>query len=180
LCFTADEWRAVRVRDEGSFDELYRETSARLMRFGYAITGDAAEAQDLVQEAYLRAWQHWRSLVAHPNPEGWLRLVLTRLAADRWRRIRRSSALLRRTGPPEVIPPANEDTLVLVAALRRLPLAHRQALALHYLLDMPLAQIADETGVPVGTVKSWLSRGRAELAEALTESPLTSAGGSND
>lgn len=171
---------AVRVRDESSFDEFYRATSARLLRFGYAVTGDVTEAQDLVQEAYVRAWQHWRTLIAHPNPEGWLRLVLARQAGDRWRRIRRRSALLRRTGPPAPVPPPNEDTVVLVTALRRLPVAHRQALALHYLLDMPVAQIAEETGVPVGTVKSWLSRGRAELAEALSGSPLKTVGGSDD
>jgi RNA polymerase sigma-70 factor, ECF subfamily len=46
-----------------------------------------------------------------------------------------------------------------LAALRRLPVTYRQALALHYLFDMPVVEIAHETGVPVGTVKSWLSRG---------------------
>jgi RNA polymerase sigma-70 factor, ECF subfamily len=159
------------VRDESSFDEVYRGTSARLLRYGYAVVGDLTEAQDLVQDAYVRAWQHWRTLAAHPNPEGWLRLVLARRAADRWRRVARKTALLRRAGPPEAMPPPNEDTVVLVAALRQLPLAHRQALALHYLFDQPVAQVAEEIGVPIGTVKSWLSRGRAGLAEALTGSP---------
>jgi RNA polymerase sigma-70 factor (ECF subfamily) len=56
---------------------------------------------------------------------------------------------------------------MLVGALRALPMAQRRALVLHYLLDRPVADIAAETGASVGTVKSWLSRGRANMAAAL-------------
>src|SRR6266511_3252021 len=151
------------MRDAHSFDEFYRGTSVRLMRYGYAVSGDLTEAQDLVQEAYTRAWQQWRTLVAHPNPEGWVRLVVARLATDRWRRLGRWRAALLRSGPPESPGPPNEDTVLAVA--------QRQALALHYLFDLPVTEIAKETGVPVGTVKSWLSRGRAGLAAALSGPP---------
>jgi RNA polymerase sigma-70 factor, ECF subfamily len=155
------------MRDAESFDEFYRSTSARLVRYGYAVVGDLSDAQDVVQEAYTRAWQRWRTVAAHPQPEAWVRLVVTRLAADRWRRLARWHALLNRARPPEHVHPPGEDTVVVVAALRRLPVAQRQALALYYLFDMRVADIARETGVPVGTVTSWLSRGRAGLAEAL-------------
>ncbi|GAA4670643.1 SigE family RNA polymerase sigma factor [Phytohabitans rumicis] len=165
------------MRDAYSFDEFYRSTSTRLMRYGYAIVGDLAEAQDLVQEAYTRAWQRWRTVADHPSPESWVRLVVTRLAVDRWRRLGRWQAALLRSGPPEPVRPPNEDTVLVVAALRRLPAAQRQALALHYLFDLPIAEIALETGVAVGTVKSWLSRGRAGLAEALAGTP---AGGARE
>lgn len=155
------------MRDADSFDEFYRATSARLLRYGYAVTGDLAEAQDLVQEAYSRAWQRWRTVSEHPNPEGWVRLVVSRLATDRWRRMGRWRAALLRSGPTENVRPPSEDAVMLTAALRGLPVAHRQALALHYVLDLPVEQIAAEAGVAVNTVKSWLSRGRAELAAAL-------------
>jgi RNA polymerase sigma-70 factor (ECF subfamily) len=155
------------MRDADGFDEFYRCTSTRLLRFGYAVCGDLTEAQDLVQEAYARAWQHWRKLTGHANPEGWLRVVVTRLAADRLRRLGRWRTALLRSGPPEHSPPPNEDTVLLVGGLRQLPIAQRQALALHYLFDLPIAEIAVETGVAEGTVKSWLSRGRAGLATAL-------------
>jgi RNA polymerase sigma-70 factor (ECF subfamily) len=158
-----------RMRDADSFDEFYRSTSTRLMRYGYAVVGDLTEAQDVVQEAYTRAWQRWRTVAEHPHPEAWVRLVVTRLATDRWRRLARFRAVLHRSGPPEDVRPPNEDTVVVVAALRRLPVTQRQALALHYLFDMPVAEIAQETGVPVGTVTSWLSRGRAGLAQALSD-----------
>ncbi|HEU4421653.1 MAG TPA: SigE family RNA polymerase sigma factor [Pilimelia sp.] len=155
------------MRDAHSFDEFYRGTSARLLRYAYAVTGDMAEAQDLVQEAYTRAWQRWRTVSDHPSPEAWVRTVVARLATDRWRRMGRWRAALLRSGPPEPVRAPSEDTVVLVAALRDLPVAHRQALALHYLFDLPVAEIAAEAGVAVNTVKSWLSRGRAALAVVL-------------
>ncbi|MBM0239214.1 hypothetical protein JNW88_22470, partial [Micromonospora sp. ATA32] len=68
------------MRDAQSFDEFYRSTARRMARYGYAVAGDHSEAQDLVQEAYARAWRQWRTLAAHPAPEAWLRLVVTRLA----------------------------------------------------------------------------------------------------
>lgn len=155
------------MRDADGFDEFYRATSARMLRYGYALTGDLPEAQDLVQEAYVRAWQRWRRLAGYDHTEGWVRLVLTRLATDSWRRLRNRRLALRRAGPPGDIPPPSEDTVLLVGALRRLPTAQRRAVALHYLCDMSVAEIAVETGTSPGTVKSWLSRGRAGLAAVL-------------
>jgi RNA polymerase sigma-70 factor (ECF subfamily) len=157
------------MRDPHSFDEFYRATSARLLRYGYAVTGDRDEAADLVQEAYARAWRHWRTLASHPTPEPWLRLTVSRLATDRWRRLRGWRMAVSRAGPGEPAPPPNEDTVLLVRALRTLPPTHRQALALYYLFDLSVEEIAAETDVAPGTVKSWLSRGRARLATVLSE-----------
>lgn len=149
------------------FDEFYRGTSPRLLRYAYAMTGDMPTAQDLVQEAYIRAWQRWPKVSRYDQTEAWLRMVVARLATDRWRRIgvRRRAAAADR--PPEPAPPPSEDTVLLVAALRGLPEAQRRALVLHYLLDLPIADIAVETRASVGTVKSWLSRGRTSLARIL-------------
>lgn len=151
------------------FDGFYRDTSRRLLRYAYGLTGDAAEAQDLVQEAYARAWQRRRRPAGYDDPEAWLRLVVNRLSTDRWRRIgvRRARAAAEPPVPP-VDPPA-DDVVLLVRAMRELPARHRQALALHYLLDRSIAEIATETGSTPNTVKSWLSRGRAALAAALQD-----------
>ncbi|RZU50800.1 RNA polymerase sigma-70 factor (ECF subfamily) [Krasilnikovia cinnamomea] len=159
------------MRDAHSFDEFYRQTSTRLMRYGYAVVGDPTDAQDLVQDAYAKAWRHWRTVAAHPAPEAWVRLVLVRLATDRWRRLTAWRGVLSRTGPPPAMGPPSEDTVLLTAALRKLPPTHRQAIALHYLFDMSVDDIARETGAAPGTVKSWLSRGRAALAAQLSEAP---------
>jgi RNA polymerase sigma-70 factor (ECF subfamily) len=167
------------ARNAAEFDEFYRATSRRLLRYGYAVTGDLSEAQDVVQEAYTRAWRDWRHVERHPSPEAWVRLVVTRLATDRHRR---SAGWLRavvRTGPPrETTGPPGEDTVLLTTALRRLPGTLRQALALHYLFDLSIAEIARETGAPEGTVKSWLSRGRAALASELN-APSVDRGAQN-
>lgn len=155
------------MRDADGFDEFYQATCHRTLRYGYALTGNLAEAQDIVQEAYIRAWQRWRQLTTYDHTEAWVRLVVTRLATDSWRRLRNRRAALRRTGPPDAVAPPSDDTVLLVGALRRLPSSQRQAVALHYLCDMSVAEIAAETGASTGTVKSWLSRGRQGLAALL-------------
>jgi RNA polymerase sigma-70 factor (ECF subfamily) len=158
------------MADVDGFDAFYRGTSRRLARYAYGLTGDATEAQDLTQEAYARAWRRWRTVRACDEPEAWLRVVLTRLATDRWRRLgvrRTVGATLR---PPAPAEPPSENTVLLVAALRTLPVLQRRALVLHYLLDRSVADIATETQTNVNTVKSWLARGRAALAAALGDS----------
>lgn len=157
------------ARDATGFDEFYRATSARVLRYAYAVTGDRSEAQDAVQEAYTRAWHDWRKVERHPAPEAWVRLVVSRLAVDRHRREAGWWKAVVRSGPPASVAPPREDTVLLTTALRSLPVNQRQALALHYMFGLPVADIARETGAPPGTVKSWLSRGRAALAELLTE-----------
>lgn len=104
-----------------------------------------------------------------------MRLTISRLANDRWRKISGWRAVMHRTGPPAPVAAPSEDAVMLAVALRRLPTNYRQALSLHYLFDMSVDQIAAETGSPVGTVKSWLHRGRAELAAVLTEAPLAAS-----
>jgi RNA polymerase sigma-70 factor (ECF subfamily) len=149
------------------FDEFYRGTYARLLRYAYGLTGDAAEAQDLAHEAYARAWARWRRLSGYDDPEGWLRLVVNRLSTDRWRELRQVRNWWERTPPPPPVPPPSDDVVVLVEAMRELPENHRRALVLYYLLDQPVADIAKEIGAAPGTIKSWLSRGRAALAARL-------------
>jgi RNA polymerase sigma-70 factor, ECF subfamily len=169
------------MAESDGFDAFYRDTSRRLLRYAYGLTGDPAEAQDLVQEAYARAWQRWRRVSRYDDTEAWLRLVVTRLATDRWRQlgVRRARAAASR--PPAPAAPPSDDTVLLVRAMRTLPAAHRRALALHYLLDRSVAEIAAETGATAGTVKSWLSRGRAGLAAALGDLvPQPVRGGSAD
>jgi len=103
----------------------------------------------------------------YAEPEAWLRVVVTRLATDRWRRLRVRNAVNATLHPQPPAGPPSENTVLLVAALRTLPVDHRRALVLHYLLDRSVADIALETETNVNTVKSWLARGRTALAAAL-------------
>lgn len=163
--------------DSDGFDEFYWATSHRLLKYAFAMSGDLGAAQDLTQEAYVRAWQSWSRISRYEHAESWLRLVVTRLATDRWRRLGARRRAEARSGAPGPAPPPSDDGLLLATALRRLPPGERRALALHYLMDLSIAAIAAETGVPVGTVKSWLSRGRANLAAVLRDADMKEGNG---
>ncbi|SCE74305.1 SigE family RNA polymerase sigma factor [Micromonospora mirobrigensis] len=161
--------------DVDGFDEFYRGSRQRLLGFVYVLTGNLAEAQDAVQEAYIRAWQRWSTVREYDDPEAWLRVVASRIAVSRWRSMRSRARAYLRHGVPGDIPEPSTETLEVVAALRRLPEAQRTAIALHYLLGMPVAEVARETEAPVGTVKARLSRGRTALAGLLTVVDLEEA-----
>lgn len=95
--------------------------------------------------------------------------VAWRLAIDRWRRAQNGVRAWRRHGGPAHAQDAGPDRTALMAALRRLPAPQREAVVLHHLVGMSVEQIADHKGTPAGTVKARLSRGRATLADLLTE-----------
>ncbi len=158
-----------RTDHEGDFDAFYAASAPRLVRQLHAMTGELAEAQDCVQEAYARAWQRWGTVSAYDAPEAWVRQVAWRLAVSRFRRARVGRGLLRRLGPAPDVPALSPDRVALVAALKQLPEAQRRAIVLHHLGDLSVAEVAAETGSPEGTVKARLSRGRAALALLLTD-----------
>ena len=155
------------VPDESSFDAFYRASRQRLFDCLYALTGDAFEAQDAVHEAYARAWQRWSKVGEYGDPEAWVRTVARRVAVSRWRRTRNRLVAHRRVGEPTPLPGPGPDTVAVVAALNQIPVAQRTAIVLHHLLGLPVAEVAAETGVPEGTVKARLSRGRRALAGLL-------------
>jgi RNA polymerase sigma-70 factor, ECF subfamily len=148
------------------FDAFYAASAPSIVRQVHAFTGDLAEAQDCVQEAYARAWQRWAKVREYDLPAAWVRQVACRLAVSRFRRVQVGRGLLPRT---QVVPELDPTRVALVAALRKIPEAQRLAIVLHHVADLPLEQVALETGVPVGTVKARLSRGRAALAALLAD-----------
>ena len=76
--------------DESTFDEFYAGSYRRLVGQIYGMCGNLTEAQDCVQEAFVRAWDKRRSLDMDQYPEAWVRTVAYRLAVSRWRRARRA------------------------------------------------------------------------------------------
>ncbi|GAB2827745.1 SigE family RNA polymerase sigma factor [Streptomyces chlorus] len=166
---------------EDEFDAFYAAAFPRLTGQLFAFTGDLGEAQDVVQEAFVRAWGGRHKLQADGAPEAWVRTVAMRLAVSRWRRARRWLELVRHSALPETTPGPGPERAALVAALRELPEHQRMAVVLHHLCDLSVEQVASETGAPVGTVKTRLSRGRAALAKQLAvdeaEEPAWREGG---
>jgi RNA polymerase sigma-70 factor, ECF subfamily len=158
------------------FTDFYSASFRRLVGQLYAMTGDAAEAQDSVQEAFVRAWSHRRKLDASGSPEAWVRSTAWRIAVSRWHRAQAGSRLLRAQPPPALAEGPTPDRVALVEALRRLPAEQRRAIVLYHLCDQSVAQIAAETGVPEGTVKARLARGRTALAPHLSDTADLPAG----
>jgi RNA polymerase sigma-70 factor (ECF subfamily) len=160
-----------------SFEEFYAAHFADLTVQLYAYFGDRQEAQDVVQEAFCRALARWGSVARYDDPVAWIRRVAWNLALSKWRRTRTALAFLhrQRLEEPRLDGPDGER-VALVAALATLPPAQRRAVVLHYLADLTVAEIADREGVPAGTVKSWLHRGRTALAGKLQPSEKEGAG----
>jgi len=156
--------------DEGEFDDFYNASYARITGQVYAMIGNRDEAEECVQEAFVRAWAHRRKLDRAEYPEAWVRTTAYRLAVSRWRRTTRGRRPADRALAAATQTAAPSETHVaLVAALKQLPEAQRQALVLHHLADLPVHQVAREVGVPEGTIKARLSRGRAALAALLSD-----------
>ena len=164
--------------DEQEFDDFYTASYRRLTGQVYAMIGNLDEAQECVQEAFVRAWAHRRKLERADHPEAWVRTTAYRLAVSRWRRTTRARRPAdRAVALPTESPPVDESHVALVTALRRLPETQRQALVLHHIADLPVQRVAQEVGVPEGTIKARLSRGRAALAALLAEQPNDLGGG---
>ncbi len=101
--------RPVAAVRRGGFDEFYAATSRRLLHQMYAMTGNLADAQECVQEAYARAWQRWGQVREADNPEAWLRTVAWRVAASRWRKTKNGAAALLRVQRPEARMPCTKS-----------------------------------------------------------------------
>jgi RNA polymerase sigma-70 factor (ECF subfamily) len=158
------------VADSG-FEEFYQGSRQRVVAFLYAMSGNRSDAQDAAQEAYVRAWERWSTISLYEDPEAWVRKVGYNLCASRFRKARNRVVAYRRHGADPAVAAPNEDTVVLVAALKALPVREREVIVLHHLLDMPVAAIAAQTGTPANTIKSQLVRGRRALAALVGNEP---------
>ena len=154
---------------ELEFREIFAASYRRLVVQLYGVTGDAVEAEDLVQEAFVRAAAAGQKFIALDNPEAWLRTVAINIQRSRWRRLRNFSRIRDQVAAPPTDLPALEDRLDVVEAVRALPESQREVVALYYLADLEVAVVAQTLGIPEGTVKSRLSRGREALAVILAD-----------
>ena len=149
--------------DREEFTSFYASSFPRLVGQLYAMTGDQAEAQDVVQEAFVRAWARRSKIDRAQAPEAWVRVTAWRIAASRWRRARNGARLMLLTARPESTEGPDPGRVAFVDALRKLPAEQRRALVLYHVCDLTVDQIAAETGARPGTVKARLARGRQML-----------------
>jgi RNA polymerase sigma factor (sigma-70 family) len=157
------------VRTDETFTDLYDGCYRRLVGELYVVLGSLPEAEDVVQDAFAQAFRRWPKLRGYDEPAAWVRRVALNLASNRRRSLgRRELAVARIAGGLRAEPDLSTDLIELTEALAALPFDQRTALMLHHVAGLPVASIAAELGIPGGTVKARLSRGRAALRERLS------------
>jgi RNA polymerase sigma-70 factor (ECF subfamily) len=156
----------VAAVESSQFESAVAPLYAALVRRLVLVLGNTDEAQDIAQDAYLQAFRAWERFNG-PDVRAWLYTIALRLAFNQIRRRRRWIAAIRRVDPKPWRDPADPD---LWAALEDLDPRTRSALLLNVVDGYTQVEIGEMLSVPVGTVSSWISRGRARLREALTPS----------
>jgi RNA polymerase sigma-70 factor, ECF subfamily len=162
---------ASRPGNRDDFDRLYRENYPRLLRTLYAITGDAAAAEDCVQEAFVKAWRAWPRFRPERAPEGWLHQIAVNTAISYRRRakLRSIGEVLRRLGRPGGgADPGDAATMPdVVTALAGLPPRVAADFVLRYHHGYNNREIARLEGVSERTVGARLAQARDELSRRL-------------
>lgn len=158
---------------DGDFQEFFASQYGSLCRLGYWLTGDRDQGEELAQEALVRAYWRWAIVRRLDRPLDYARKVLVNRYRSLLRRALVEARHAGRVRPPADLEPADHDgSLVLWAAVRRLPPRQRAVVVLRYQEDLPEAEVARLLGLSVGTVKSTTSRALAKLRAEL--GPLAS------
>ena len=169
------------LRDAGNdFEVFAREAGPRLLRFGHALAGDRAQAEDLVQETLVRVGLAWSRLQPGSDPTPYARRTLLNLFLNERRRRRRERLVPAVDEPdPAGSPDASTASTALADAkwlLDRLPPRQRAAVAMRYVLDLDDAAIASELDCSASTVRSQIAR----ALETLRGIELSQRGGCDD
>ncbi len=156
-----------------NFPAFYRREYPNMVAIAAAVSGNRAIAEDLAQEAMIRAHRHWERVSAYERPGAWVRRVTINLSLSAVKRaaadLRRGLRLVERTTLPE--PDVADDSVW--RAVASLPGKQRAAIALHYLEDRPINEIAHILEVSEATARVHLHRGRQALASALETEEAT-------
>jgi len=169
------------------FETLLRPQLEAAYRVAYRMTGDGAEAEDLVQEASLLAWRGFESFERGTNFRGWFLRILTNAFVSRYRKSRREGQVVAIDDVPELYlwrkfaatgadaalaDPAGAflaqlDGERINGAIAALPEEYRVVAALYFMKELSYQEIVDMIGVPIGTVRSRLFRARRHLQRSL-------------
>ena len=167
----------ARAGDANAFGELFDSCAKAVYNHAFRLIGDWSAAEDLMAQTFLEAWRSRERIAADGGSlRPWLLGIATNLARGHRRASRRQVAALLRLGPPPDIPDFSDDVTgrlddanriaVLQRSLSRLRPDEFEVLALCAWSDLSYPEAAEALGVPVGTVRSRLSRARAKLLKA--------------
>ena len=146
-----------------TFEELFANEHRALFRALYLITGNTQEAEELMQDAFLKVWERWDRVSEMENPGGYLCRVAINGARSRIRRLSMSAKRVLSPGQPEDPFAAADLRDELVRALATLTERQRLALVLNDLMDVPDDEAAKVLGVQPSTIRSLASQARAAL-----------------
>ena len=149
-------------QEQQEFAEFYEASRDACLRAVIAGTGNAAQAEDMVAEAFSRAWASWSKVRQYAAPRGWVVRVALNTGVSWWRLHRREIALANHDAVAIADLPGGLDAAVL-SALRRLPARQREVIALRVFLDLDTQATAQVLGIAPGTVAAHLSRAAAAL-----------------
>jgi RNA polymerase sigma-70 factor (ECF subfamily) len=152
--------------DDAAFARFFRDQFAAVTRAVYLICHDRQVAEDVAQDAFTQLHVHWRKVSGYERPEAWVRRVAVRIAIRTTQRDERRRHLHRAVEPQTVRDGRDPD---LMEALKRLPPRQRAAIALHYLEDRPVDEVASILGCAPSTARVHLHKARQRLAEMLRE-----------
>jgi RNA polymerase sigma-70 factor (sigma-E family) len=158
-----------RLNKEEAFESFYLDEYPAVVALASALSGSRVAAEDLAQEAFLAAHQNWNRVSGYDEPALWVRRVVANLSVSAFRRRLAEAKALARLVPREP-PTTGELTAEEVEfwrAVRSLPRRQSQVIALHYLEDRPIHEVAEILQMGSGTVKKHLHDGRRSLARRL-------------
>jgi RNA polymerase sigma factor (sigma-70 family) len=151
-----------------TFDDFYRREYRHVLGLAFVLTGNQWVAEDTAQDAFAAAFRGWRSIVAYDSPGAWVRRVTcNRAASVLRRRVREAKALMRLAGRMQTLIELDEGDAAFWQAVRRLPTRQAQVVALYYMEDYSVREIAEVLDCSEGTVKTHLSRARDAVARQL-------------
>jgi RNA polymerase sigma-70 factor (ECF subfamily) len=152
------------------FESFYRSEYRSVVGLAYALSGSRIAAEDITQDAFLAAHKEWDRVAAYDRPEAWVRRVVSNLSVSLIRtKAREAGALIRLKPRDGFLPQMPAEDAHFWKAVRSLPRRQAQVIALHYLEDRPIADIALVLGCAENTVKVHLHKGRQRLARKLDE-----------
>lgn len=149
-----------------SFEDFFELEQDRLLRLLWMVTGSFQEAEDIVQEAFLRVWERWHRVASMESPTGYLHQVAMNLFRNRYRRARLGLRKVIGAEPPVDVFGSADDRISVSSALRNLTAKQRAALVLTELLGYPAEEAGRMLGVRGSTVRSLSSTARAAMRDA--------------
>ncbi len=151
-----------------TFEALYRREFAAVVALAYVLSGSRQAAEELAQDAFLAAHRRWDDICRYDDPAAWVRRVCANRSVSLLRRrMSEAKALTRLAGRRALPDELPADASSFWRSVRRLPGRQAQVVALHYLEDMSVADIAAVLECAEGTVKAHLHRARKTLAAQL-------------